>query len=46
MNNQALYYAVNRSEFHDRILIDEITKANETRQKREKFVANNNIFHK
>lgn len=39
-----LYYVINRAEFTDRILLDEINKANEARVKREEFVAKNKMF--
>ena len=42
--DQNLYYTINRSEFLDRLLIDEVSKANETRIKREEFITKNKMF--
>ena len=44
--NQLSYYQINRYEVNNRILVDEINKTNEEKQKRLEFVKKNSIFQK
>ena len=43
--NQINYYTINRYELNNRILTDEINRANEERNKRREFVSKNKCFH-
>ena len=44
--NQLSYYQINRYEINNRILVDEINKANEKQQQRLEFVKKNSVFQK